>query len=427
MLGFVSSGRPPYPLGAFPIIHACGLVYQSGSIGSRTYDPNSNLITRNTTPQTSDYHYDALDRLIGDSIDNAQSSTFNYDLSGNRLRKGQAEFNEEEYTYLAGSNRLLLTEKLDNDEPANLNTIVARATTYNDANRRYQVFAPGVIEPIATYIFNAQGQRTRKITADGTVIYHYDSHGMLITETRATGELIKDYIWNGMSPVAQIDSVAGTETVSFLHTDHLYTPRFATNSSGTIVWRWEGEAFGETNDEALNQFTYNLRFPGQYFDVETQTHYNWMRSYDPSLGRYVQSDPIGLEAGINTYAYVGNNPLSRIDPKGLWGFYVTGNIEGSLVWGISLAQGFYIGSNGVGPIDSFGGVIGVEAGAEIEFGFYTGNTPPKDVNGFEIELDTGPVGFCYGETTSGKTMGMNFGPGSPGFLTTLPGSSFSIF
>jgi RHS repeat-associated protein len=68
-------------------------------------------------------------------------------------------------------------------------------------------------------------------------------------------------------------------------------------------------------------FTLNLRFPGQYFDQETNLHYNYYRDYDPQIGRYVQSDPIGLDGGINTYAYVGSNPLKYYDSDGLdkWG------------------------------------------------------------------------------------------------------------
>ena len=58
----------------------------------------------------------------------------------------------------------------------------------------------------------------------------------------------------------------------------------------------------------------NLRLPGQYFDEETGLHYNYFRDYDPSLGRYIESDPIGLEGGINTYLYVGNNPLKWVNP-----------------------------------------------------------------------------------------------------------------
>jgi RHS repeat-associated protein len=69
------------------------------------------------------------------------------------------------------------------------------------------------------------------------------------------------------------------------------------------VWAWEPEAFGNTlpngNPSNLGNFTYNLRFPGQYHAQETGLYYNYYRDYDPGNGRYAESDPIGLAAGVN--------------------------------------------------------------------------------------------------------------------------------
>ncbi len=180
-----------------------------------------------------------------------------------------------------------------------------------------------------SYLYNDSGQRTRKtvyqgdgISIDSITIYHYDQRGYLITETTETGALIKDYIWQqGLHPVAQIDASmpvqAGmpSEGIIYLHTDHLLTNRLATDATRKVIWRWEGEAFGNT--PASGSVSVNLRFPGQYYDAETNLHYNHFRYYDPELGRYITSDPIGLRGGMNTYGYVEQNPIVSIDPYGL--------------------------------------------------------------------------------------------------------------
>lgn len=91
------------------------------------------------------------------------------------------------------------------------------------------------------------------------------------------------------------------------------------NSSGTTVWRWEQhEPFGlnapdEDPDANSVAFEFPLRFPGQYADKETNLFYNYFRDYDSALGGYVQSDPIGLQGGMNTYIYVGDDPLRFVD------------------------------------------------------------------------------------------------------------------
>ena len=83
-----------------------------------------------------------------------------------------------------------------------------------------------------------------------------------------------------------------------------------------IVWNAEYEPFGKANI-TTETVTNNTRFPGQYYDQETGLYYNYFRYYDPSIGRYITSDPIGLAGGINTYGYVAQNPLRYTDPQGL--------------------------------------------------------------------------------------------------------------
>lgn len=89
------------------------------------------------------------------------------------------------------------------------------------------------------------------------------------------------------------------------------------------MWRWDqAEPFGnnpadEDPDANSVAFDLPLRLPGQRYDKETGLAYNMARDYSSETGRYVQSDPIGLQGGLNTYAYVGSNPLSFIDLDGL--------------------------------------------------------------------------------------------------------------
>ena len=116
---------------------------------------------------------------------------------------------------------------------------------------------------------------------------------------------------------------AAVAQLYFIHADHLGTPRAITRpSDNKVVWKWKNDdAFGnnDANENPLGQgaFEYNLRFPGQYRDKETGTHYNYYRDFDASTGRYIQSDPIGLAGGLSTYGYALGNPTSFIDPYGL--------------------------------------------------------------------------------------------------------------
>jgi RHS repeat-associated protein len=109
---------------------------------------------------------------------------------------------------------------------------------------------------------------------------------------------------------------SGEARVYYYHNDHLGTPKALTDDTQAVVWQADSTPFG-TVLETVSTVGNPLRFPGQYFDQETGLHYNYFRDYDPGIGRYTQSDPIGLAGGINTYAYADGNPIRFIDPKGL--------------------------------------------------------------------------------------------------------------
>ena len=182
---------------------------------------------------------------------------------------------------------------------------------YNLSNQLIRVLDGG--NQIAEYTYNGAGQRIKKIAQGTTTIYHYDLQGHLIAETTSSGWMVAEYIYLGDQLLAMIRP---GEAVYYYHNDHLGTPRVLTSESQTVVWRAVYTPFGEAEVE-VETVQNPFRFPGQYYDAETGLHYNYHRYYDPTTGRYVTPDPIGLGGGINLFAYVAGNPVNRIDPKGL--------------------------------------------------------------------------------------------------------------
>jgi RHS repeat-associated protein len=177
--------------------------------------------------------------------------------------------------------------------------------------------------------YNALGQRVEKSNGD---VFMYNEDGHLIGEySKSTDRMQREIVYLGDEPVALLtQTVTGTApsqvvtpNVFYIFSDHLGTPRMITQATDNAIrWRWdEGDPFGlqppNENPSGLGALTFNLRMPGQYYDRESNLFYNYFRDYDPQTGRYVQSDPIGLRGGFNTYSYIGGNPLSYSDPMGL--------------------------------------------------------------------------------------------------------------
>ena len=166
---------------------------------------------------------------------------------------------------------------------------------------------------------------------------------MEIPTTLCPGRLLMGVILGLLSYCAK--PVTAAPEIYYLHNDHLGTPRVVTDQQRNVKWRADYSPFGETILH-VDDIEMPLRMPGQYYDRESGLHYNYFRDYDPTLGQYIQSDPIGLDGGLNTYSYVGSNPLSYVDPYGLQGQmsrikgrtkydgYQRGNVVGSIQMGL---------------------------------------------------------------------------------------------
>ncbi len=269
--------------------------------------------------------YDDLNRLISYNTSTA-SLGYSYDATGNRtqLRVGAATYTS--YYPWAYSNRLSSNTgpapaKNNNfDAAGNILSDGTLSFIYGDNGRMKRSTKAGVA---TDYLYNGLGQRVSKAgpaVQGGVAFLAFDTDGKILGEystVAATPEVETVYL--GTTPVA----VLAGSAVRYVYADHIDTPRVVTDSADNVIaWRWDhADPFGAAapieNPNGIGAVVYNSRFPGQVYDRESGLHYNYYRDYDPQTGRYVQSDPIGLKGGINTYGYALANPIAYADPTGL--------------------------------------------------------------------------------------------------------------
>ena len=273
------------------------------------------------------FEYDGVNRLKAQKNGAATVEGFTYDAAGNRLSK-TVSGTTTTYVYASGSHRLTNAGSQLRQYDANGNTTWIGAQfqmTYDERNRLANVIQNGVTT--RTHLYNGKGERVAKWypgAPANNLQFVYDERGHLIGEYNSAGYRVAEYVWMDDTLVGVLKSHDGT-TYQFVETDVLGTPRAIINPATNVtIWRWKltDTAFGEHSadgnpDGNAAIYTFNLRYPGQYFDGLANINYNYLRDYDATVGRYVESDPIGLEGGINTYAYVTDNPLGFSDRLGL--------------------------------------------------------------------------------------------------------------
>lgn len=267
------------------------------------YDNRSRIISSSVnsiSPTSYGYSYNTSSDRI-DSIKNTNLSTYNYDNNSHKLLNVSG-YDNHQYSYDLNGNTIT----------QNNNTF-----TYNTSNRLAKVTNSS---EDTDYFYNSFGERYLKYKKSLTNNnedknwFIYDGSSLLYEKNESNNIASEEinYIYLNNKPIGIIKN----NNIYYIQTDHLGTPRVILDSNNNLLWKWDySEVFGNTQP-IENGLNFNLRFPGQYWDSEKSSSYNVSRDYNPLTGRYLQSDPMGLEAGVNTYGYVDANPLSYIDEDG---------------------------------------------------------------------------------------------------------------
>lgn len=392
-----------------------------------------------TDPPLRQFGYDGLNRLTEarDSSDTLIQG-YGYDKTGNRTARtdlvavgggGPGPGGNTTYqpvtttlTYASNSHRLIQdgADAREYDAAGNLVKIGSdtapggprRIFSYNDAGRLSTVSR---YSTLATYRYNAIGERVQRSAAGTETLSLHDTGGRWLGDYSGNGSATQQLIWLGNLPVGVIVGNGESASLNYVEADMLGTPRAVIDPVRNVaIWHWNvtGEAFGkDTPDENPDgdgtAFTFDLRFPGQRYDAPSEANYNYFRDYDAGTGRYLQSDPIGLAGGISTYAYVDSRPLIAVDPYGLAG--VVFNSGGSIGAGL-LSGGGYQANSGFG---GFRGGAGYSGGGYTASGGFAGTADTRF--NWPGERDTSGFGTYDGYTTFEFGAAAGFGWG--GFLT----------
>jgi RHS repeat-associated protein len=404
------------------------------------------------------FGYDNLNRLISATL-GSTAIQYSYDATGNRTTKvisGTTYSNtvattSTRYTQIQD---ITGTATVTTDAAGNITGDGVNTYTYSDRGRLATMTNTG---GTVTYGYNALELRVGKtgptaLVSTGAAYYVYDEEGKLLGEYDANGVALYETIYLNI-PVGIIKqmgtAVAGNIAINLynISTDQIGAPRIITRQSDeAIAWRWDSaEAFGATapdqNPSGLGAFSFNQRLPGQVFDAESGLFQNWNREYNSRIGRYMQSDPIGFGGGINTFTYVGGDPLRLMDPTGLEAYRGPGNQYSDIPSTSGCQKPIWLGGNIIGwqPCNSepdlgpqactpesspsFSGISGPVGGVAPR-----GSSPPSSVSGpvssdpsarrggvggsAGIDLTTGLIGCTV---TSNATVGM----GSSGISSGL--------
>ncbi len=285
------------------------------------YSPEGSLLQQSDSQSgTVVYRYDAAERIAEAKPAVGTSQPYLFDAAGNLLQQATmhgvhvvpgnqvARANGAAFTYDARGN--LISRQSGN------RTVHYR---YNELDWLVAVEMDG---NTWTATYDAFARRTTKTWQGRTTRYYWDNF-RLASEVRHDGT-VRLYIYFDQVALvpfmfveyAALDADPASGRRYYLFTNQVGAPLRVEDDGGRSVWDARLEPYGAAQINPRSSIEMPLRFPGHYFDPETGLHYNRFRYYSPELGRYLQQDPLGIEGGLNLYAYV-DNPLIDVDLVGL--------------------------------------------------------------------------------------------------------------
>lgn len=247
------------------------------------YDAQGNVIETKQAGKTLKLTWDNQNRLIR-SDHNGQVTDYGYDVFGRRLYKKTVDA----LTLFGWDGDLMIWESRKSEQ---------------DSFTKHYLYEPNSFVPLLQAGYK---DFIQLIETPDYAEYQNKPYSVY-----------KDPVWRNDTRKNRVD----LEQITFYHCDQVGTPQTMTNARGECVWEITQDTWGSTLDlktvNSDNPFEQsNLRFQGQYYDQETGLHYNRYRYYEPHSARYMSKDPIGLNGGMNTSAYV-SDPTQWVDPMGL--------------------------------------------------------------------------------------------------------------
>ncbi|SET74817.1 RHS repeat-associated core domain-containing protein [Stenotrophomonas indicatrix] len=375
------------------------------------------------------YAYDTLGRLTQtqDGATGTPIETYGYDATGNRTSLTTSA-GTASYTYPADSHRLIAVDgqARNQDAAGNTTSIGSKTFAYNDANRMSAVKQDAAV--VESYGYNHRGERVLRAPASGDAqITVYDEAGQWVGNYSATGQAQQQAIWLDNYPVALIQTAtAGVPELAYIQPDHLGTPRVVIDPVRDVaIWEWsnKSEVFGDqapANDPDGDGVVFDLalRFPGQQATNASGLFYNYQREYEPAVGRYSQSDPIGLEGGVSTFIYATGNSVEFTDPLGLNKQVGVGGSAGGAGPGVAVTGSINVGVSipkNLGNVSCYqiygslqisgmlGGGAYLGAGTSISASESSGRLPDRSWGVYRYSEVAGGWGPSIGGSVQGST------------------------